>query len=929
MINKKFSLILISLIINLLFLTKSIYSQITVDNILSTDGEIYSSVINGNTLYVSGNFYNVGLATGNLAWLDTATANPNLSFPKVDGEINDIEPDGMGGWFVAGRFTSIGGYAIKNLANIKSDFSVNTLFAPNPNYVVYTIKVFGLTLYLGGEFTEVGGATRSCIASVNALTGIVTSWNPNITGQGARVRSIDISDDGTTIYAGGQFSKVGTTTRNNLAAIDSSGNAISIFNPNPNNLIWAIALSGPNLFVGGFFTNISGVNRNYVAKISALNGTVDVWNANIPGLNNFIFTIQIRNSKVYISGDFTSIGGASRNSVAALDFSTGAATSWNPNLNAIVHDFLFVNDKIYLGGNFTSVGGQNRNHLAVVDSTNGTLLSWNPNLNESVFALGIANTNIIAGGYFQLAKQQPRNYVAAFNTNTGELLSWNPNPNGYVYSMVYYDSKIYLGGEFTNVGGIGRNYLAAVDAITGNAVSFNPNPDNAVNSLAISGSTLYAGGIFSKIDVTSRNYISSFDLFTGNLTNWNPGQNTIYDQNSGIAVIALGDTSVYAGGFFTQIGDSSRNNIAEIWIASGKATSWNPNADNSVATIFVDNFSIYAGGYFSNIGDSSRNNIASLDKITGKATSWNPNPNNGVRAIASSGSYLYVGGYFDNIAGQTRNGIASFDKTTGNLSDWNLNLLSQYSTGSVNTISLDNVNKKIFIGGYFSTVDNNIRYNIAGVTNPDDPLPVELSSFSANVLTNGIELNWQTATEVNNYGFEVEKKAPLNLPQGETYGDWMTLGFVPGNGNSNSPKEYSYVDEDIKNQLNGKYYYRLKQIDTDGSYSYSETIEIDWTNGVTEVNDDNNLPKEFSLSQNYPNPFNPNTVISYQLPVNSKVVLKVYDVIGKEVATLVNNEQEAGNHTAQFNGKGMSSGMYFYKLEAENFVQVKKMILLK
>lgn len=122
------------------------YSQITVDNILSTDGEVYGSLINGNTLYVNGSFQNVGIATGNLAFIDSSTANPNLSFPKVDGEINDIEPDGMGGWFVAGGFDHIGGYAIKNLAHINNDFSVSTIFAPNPNYVVYTIKVYGRTL---------------------------------------------------------------------------------------------------------------------------------------------------------------------------------------------------------------------------------------------------------------------------------------------------------------------------------------------------------------------------------------------------------------------------------------------------------------------------------------------------------------------------------------------------------------------------------------------------------------------------------------------------------------------------------------------------------------------------------------------------------------------------------------------------------------
>ncbi|GAB6283640.1 MAG: hypothetical protein STSR0008_24250 [Ignavibacterium sp.] len=209
------------------------------------------------------------------------------------------------------------------------------------------------------------------------------------------------------------------------------------------------------------------------------------------------------------------------------------------------------------------------------------------------------------------------------------------------------------------------------------------------------------------------------------------------------------------------------------------------------------------------------------------------------------------------------------------------------------------------------------------------PLPVELTSFAANILSSGIELNWQTATEVNNYGFDVERSTDKQ--------NWTKLGFVAGNGNSNSPKDYSYVDEDIKNQANGKYYYHLKQIDTDGSYEYSETIEVDWTSGVTDVNDDSNLPKEFSLSQNYPNPFNPTTKIKYTItasPISSPkertfVRLIVYDVLGNEIAALVNEEKAPGEYEVEFNGKGLSSGMYFYKIEAGNFVQVNKMILMK
>ncbi|GAB6283458.1 MAG: hypothetical protein STSR0008_22260 [Ignavibacterium sp.] len=202
-----------------------------------------------------------------------------------------------------------------------------------------------------------------------------------------------------------------------------------------------------------------------------------------------------------------------------------------------------------------------------------------------------------------------------------------------------------------------------------------------------------------------------------------------------------------------------------------------------------------------------------------------------------------------------------------------------------------------------------------------NPLPVGLNTFSAAIVKEGIKLSWQTETEVNNYGFDIERSTDKQ--------NWTKLGFVTGNGNSNSPKDYSYVDEDIKNQTNGKYYYRLKQIDTDGSYKYSETIEVDWTNGVTDVNDDSNLPKEFSLSQNYPNPFNPTTTINYRIPEQSFVNIKVYNMLGEVVALLVNENKGAGNYSLHFDGSDLPSGTYLYKIQAGDYYEVKKMVLIK
>ena len=194
----------------------------------------------------------------------------------------------------------------------------------------------------------------------------------------------------------------------------------------------------------------------------------------------------------------------------------------------------------------------------------------------------------------------------------------------------------------------------------------------------------------------------------------------------------------------------------------------------------------------------------------------------------------------------------------------------------------------------------------------DNPLPVELSSFSASVIGSSVKLNWRTETEQNNYGFEVERK--VGSPQ-STAGNYEKIGFVEGYGNSNSPKSYSFSDNSISS---GKLSYRLKQIDNDGSFSYSKIIDVDL-----------GAPKKFELTQNFPNPFNPNTAIRFSLPEAGNVKLTVFNLLGQEVAVLVNGLTEAGTHIINFDAAGLNSGIYIYRIESGSFNEVRKMTLIK
>ena len=186
-------------------------------------------------------------------------------------------------------------------------------------------------------------------------------------------------------------------------------------------------------------------------------------------------------------------------------------------------------------------------------------------------------------------------------------------------------------------------------------------------------------------------------------------------------------------------------------------------------------------------------------------------------------------------------------------------------------------------------------------------LPVELVSFSAQVNQNKVTLMWSTATEVDNYGFEIER---MQLSKG-----WNKVGFVAGNGNSNSYRSYSFIDIPTGGT---KFHYRLKQIDKNGRYSYSDVVDVAI-----------GIPISYELKQNYPNPFNPLTKIVYNLPIDGVVTLIVYDIMGKEVVSLVNENKKAGRYEVTFDGARVASGVYICKMNSTNYSSSIKMIIMK
>jgi hypothetical protein len=273
-----------------------------------------------------------------------------------------------------------------------------------------------------------------------------------------------------------------------------------------------------------------------------------------------------------------------------------------------------------------------------------------------------------------------------------------------------------------------------------------------------------------------------------------------------------------------------------------------------------------------------------------------------------------------------------FDIAPANNTNLNATLVFKYDESELNSISeeklklfksTDNGTNWTLEEGIVNTTENTITktgvnsFSKWTAGDSDNPLPVELTSFTASVKGKSVNLNWRTATEVNNYGFNLERTSVGSS-------EWETIGFVNGHGNSNSAKEYSFID---KNVTRGSYEYRLKQIDTDGNFSYSDAVNV-------EVG---SIPTEFAVSQNYPNPFNPATKIEYVLKNEASVKMELYNVIGEKILTLIDESQTAGYYLFDFDASKLqlTSGIYFIRLSANelnssnSFSKVIKMVINK
>jgi len=702
---------------------------------------------NGIT-YIGGDFTHVRVDTGGGVALSATSGARDMRFPRVDGDVWATVADGAGGFYIGGYFSKVGSMARNNIAHILANGDVDPTFDPNANDAVGVLAISGSTVYVGGYFTTIGGQSRNRIAALDATSGAVMAWDPNASlpaGSGdASVAALVVS--GSRVYVGGLFSTIGGQARNSIAALDATSGAATAWNPNATwyggpGCVEALAVSGSTVYAGGYFYRIGGQPRDCIAALDASSGLATPWNLQIGEDGNGVLALAVSGSTVYIGGDgYMQAAGTGGGSFAlAVDATTGVATAWNPKVGlpgndggAYVNTLVVSGSTVYLGGAFTSIGGQTRNRIATVDATTGAATAWDPNASGAVYALAISGSTVYAGGEFHSVGLVARNHLAALDAS-GALTPWDPSANNTVRALAVSGSTVYAGGDFSSIGGQTRYGIAALDATSGAVVAWDPHSTYAtytvgsVEALAVSSSTIYAGGYFDTIGGQSRNGIAALDASSGLATAWNPNPGGTYLS---VDSFAVSGSIVYVGGQFTSIGGQTRNNIAALDASSGAATSWNPNAGGTsypgVSALAVSGSTVYVGGSFTSVGGQTRNNIAALDAGSGAATNWNPGASDsgypsydGVRALAVSGSTVYAGGYFDIIGGRARNNIAALDATSGAATTWDPNASSTinypYSSG-VNALAVSRWT--IYAGGYFPSISEQDRQYLARFTLP-------------------------------------------------------------------------------------------------------------------------------------------------------------------------------------------------------------------
>lgn len=576
------------------------------------DGDVLALALNGSRLFAGGSYSRIaGQARRNLAEFDAAGGDLFSWDPSPDQQVRALLVH-RGTLYVGGDFGSIATQPRNRAAAFELAAEALTVWNPDVQVGLCDVRALaarGDTIYLGGLFSSVGGVPREHLAAVDALTGVPTAWNPTLTGPddlyfgSPFVYALAIK--GNTIYVGGHYTGIGGASRGGLAQIDLTTGLATSWNPDAVE-VTCMAVRETTIFVGGHFLTVGGVRRRYLAEIRLDTGALTAWD---PAPNDALKAIAEQGGVVYAGGTFTGLGAEwqPRSNLAAFDAATGRLKDWNPNPDGLyVAALAAARGQVYVGGYFFLIGGQVRYGLASVDTLTGAASAWDPTANSVVGSFALAGDTLFVGGYFTNISGQPRGRLASFDLATGLLTDWNPNSASDVYCLLAKDRTVYIGGFFRSIGGVTRNRLATVDAVTGAVLDWDPNADSWANTFLLAGDTLFVGGRFHSIGGQPRESMAALDIASGAVLPWRA------DANSVVSSLAVAGDTLFIGGSFSTIGGAARRGLAAVSASTGTVCEWDAALDGDVLSVVLSNQTLYLGGGFHRSSGVPVSNLAAI-----------------------------------------------------------------------------------------------------------------------------------------------------------------------------------------------------------------------------------------------------------------------------------------------------------------------------
>lgn len=893
------------------------------------NGPVLAILPYGDTIFVGGSFHFWGPPIGSFGVFDLATGDVDLDFFRLSTPVYKILLDNSGGFYICGS----GSMGTKNLlkrdgtsksfnsiihvnpdGNVDENFNAPS-FKPYTNAPIHSMALYDTILFVLGNFQKVNDSSRTYLAALDARTGKVLPWKTDSIAFNSLWKSgIAVYD--TTLYVYGDIQQVGDSIRTGIAAFDIRTGKLLPWNPKVKGEVHSIAVYNNIVYIGGDFDSVGTYKRSNLAAINKITGEVTNW---APNASSYVYALKVYGSKLFVGGSFERIDTVRRENIACFDLATGQLTNWQANV-------IFTLRLKSSTGSYSSYYVPDYFSLGVYDIeiVDSTLFIAGDNLNAFITT---GTDTVIKYG------------IVALDLATGNLKNWDgcalygdsPILGYSVYGAIINDlqvwgNKLLVGGELFSgqniMGSLGRqvierNIVAAIDAKTGKVIRGWKGPDftfvecyydkigswysktlaKYVSALAIDDSTLYVGGNMS---------------LKG--PHWYSYYCDIRDYPEVLVALDLKTGQVRRKWTFDKSEDLLNR----------------ANGYDGIKKILPTQNAIYvAGGLWWVKVPGSKIGFVVIDKSTGNILNWNAGLWGGARSVAIKNDTLFVAGWFTKVLDTIpRTYIAAFSTRLDSvkLLNWQSGpfqiLYDSYNrlTATIWDMALED--SVIYICGSFITSGDSARERIASIYTRDGKFTgwkPSTSSLGSNYYTS-IALTDSVVYFGGNWGVDAFSK--------------RTAQKVSRRWHNNTPRiDISAIAVNPKYRhvyIGGKFF---GNPDITGAYypmpfffiaPYAEDV-------LTSVEELNQLVilNDYKLYQNYPNPFNPSTKIEFEIPKKEHVKLIIYDILGREVKRVVDEELQMGRYTVNVDMSGYSSGVYFYRFEAGNFVSVKKMILLK